>query len=83
MHSIKHEWLEAAVVGPYYIGTDDAGVEEYYDYVAERINGNIILYNFPDRTGFDLSANVILQLLKKHKNIIGFVVVKLFCNTCG
>ena len=59
------------IVGPYYIGTDDAGVEEYYDYVAERINGNIILYNFPDRTGFDLSANVILQLLKKHKNIIG------------
>ena len=59
------------IVGPYYIGTDDAGVEEYYDYVAERINGNIILYNFPDRTGFDLSLNVILQLLKKHKNIIG------------
>lgn len=59
------------IVGPYYIGTDDAGVEEYYDHVAGQIHGDIILYNFPDRTGFDLSAEVILDLLAKHKNIVG------------
>ena len=70
-YALKQGATAVMIVGPYYIGTDDAGMEEYYDYVSEHIHGNIILYNFPDRTGFDLSADVILRLLKKHKNIIG------------
>lgn len=59
------------IVGPYYIGTSEAGVQEYYDQVISQINGDVILYNYPDRTGHDLSAELILNLRAKHKNIVG------------
>lgn len=60
------------IVGPYYIGTCDAGVEAYYDRVISQIDGNVILYNYPDRTGFDIKPEIILNLLAKHKNIVGY-----------
>ena len=59
------------IVGPYYIGTSDEGILAYYDRVIGSIRGAVILYNFPDRTGHDLTAEVILDLLAKHKNVIG------------
>lgn len=60
------------VVSPYYFPMDDAGVEAYYDQVAVQIEGNILLYNFPDRTGYDLSPRATVNLLRKHRNIIGY-----------
>lgn len=60
------------VIPPYYFALTDESVEEYYDKIAASINGNMYLYNFPDRTGYDLSPKVTLNLLKKHKNIIGY-----------
>lgn len=60
------------IVGPYYIGAESAGVEAYYDQVIGQVDGNVILYNYPDRTGHDISAEVVLRLLEKHKNIIGY-----------
>ncbi len=32
----------------------------------------MFLYNFPDRTGYDLSPEVTRNLLRKHSNIIGY-----------
>lgn len=60
------------VIPPYYFALTDESVEEYYDKIADSINGNMYLYNFPERTGYDLSPNVTLNLLRKHKNIIGY-----------
>lgn len=60
------------IISPYYFALSDASVEYYYDQVAEQIHGDIYLYNFPDRTGHDISPQVTLNLLRKHKNIVGY-----------
>lgn len=60
------------IVGPYYFALSDASVEAYYADVASRIKGDIYLYNFPARTGYDIKPEVALQLARKHKNIVGY-----------
>lgn len=59
------------IIGQYYYGMTQEDIFHYYDYLAERINGNIYLYNFPARTSTDFEAETVLRLLKKHKNIVG------------
>lgn len=67
------EWGAAGVmiVGPYYIGADKEGIFTYYDQVTRQIDGDIILYNYPDRTGYDITPDIVLRLLERHKNIVG------------
>lgn len=60
------------VISPYYFALSDESVEFFYDKVADAVKGDIYLYNFPDRTGHDLTPEVTLNLLRKHKNIVGF-----------
>lgn len=60
------------IIGPYYFSLSDESVVNYFDEVASGVNGNIYLYNFPDRAGYDLNAYVTLELVRKHKNIIGY-----------
>lgn len=59
------------IIPPYYIGASEEGFYEYYHQAATNIHGDILIYNYPDRTGFDISPEVIERLLKIHKNIIG------------
>lgn len=59
------------VIPPYYFHFDDESVYQYYDQLAQAIHGDLYLYNFPDRTGYDISPKVVYQLAKKHSNIIG------------
>lgn len=60
------------VISPYYFSLNDESIESYYDKVAEGTKANIYLYNFPDRTGYDLSPELTLRLARKHKNIVGY-----------
>jgi len=60
------------IIGPYYFALSDESIESYFDEVAAGINGNIYIYNFPARTGYDVNADVTLSLVRKHKNIVGF-----------
>lgn len=60
------------IISPYYFTLSDASVEYYYDQVAEQIHGDIYMYNFPARTGHDISPQVTLRLLRKHRNIVGY-----------
>ena len=59
------------IIPPYYFHHTDDSVEEYYSLLAEAIHGNLYLYNFPDRTGYEISPAVVRRLAEKHKNIIG------------
>lgn len=59
------------VVGPYYIGASQEGVEAFYDEVARNVDGDIIIYNYPERTGHDVGPSTIKRLLGRHKHIIG------------
>ncbi len=59
------------IIGQYYYGMTQKDIFHYYGYLAERIDGNIYLYNFPARTGTDFTPETILRLLQSHKNIVG------------
>ncbi len=59
------------VISPYYFRLTDEDIERYYDIVANGIKGKIYLYNYPDITGHDLKPQTILNLIKKHDNIVG------------
>ena len=60
------------IIGPYYFGLTDESIELYYNEVAREVNGDIFLYNFPDRTSYDLKPSITLKLIEKNKNIKGY-----------
>lgn len=60
------------VISPYYFSLSRESIELFYDIVSEGTKANIYLYNFPDRTGYDLTPEITLSLVRKHKNIIGY-----------
>lgn len=60
------------VISPYYFKLTDDCIEKFYDIVADGIKGPMYLYNYPDITGHDLTPRITLNLLKKHKNIVGY-----------
>lgn len=60
------------IVGPYYFALPDESVEAYFDAVAPATRARVYLYNYPDRTGYGISARVALNLARKHRNIVGF-----------
>lgn len=59
------------IVSPYYFPLDDDSVFAYYSALAQAIHGRIYLYNFPNRTGYSLSAQVVKRLALTYPNIVG------------
>ena len=59
------------VVPPYYFCLNGQSIEAYYDTLAREIKGRLYIYNFPDRTGYQIPADVIRRLALRHSNIIG------------
>ncbi len=59
------------IIPPYYFHFTDESVYEYYDSLAKDIHGNIYLYNFPERTGYEISPDVVVKLAAAHQNIVG------------
>ncbi|MCI5643783.1 MAG: dihydrodipicolinate synthase family protein [Peptoniphilus sp.] len=59
------------ILPPFYYGISQEEAFHYYDVLAQKIDGNIYIYNFSARTGFDMSAKTTFNLAKKHKNIKG------------
>lgn len=59
------------ILPPFYYGISQEEAFHYYDVLAQKIDGNIYIYNFSARTGFDMSAETTFNLAKKHKNIKG------------
>lgn len=60
------------IISPYYFNLSEESIEYFYNTVAAATDADIYLYNFPDRTGYDLSAELTLRLVRKNKNIVGF-----------
>lgn len=59
------------ILPPYYFHFTDDALVEYYGQLAQEIHGNVYLYNFPDRTGYDISPAVVRTLAEKYPNIVG------------
>ena len=52
------------MVTPYYNKASRTGLIEHYHSVADRVEIPIIAYNVPSRTGLNLPAEVVAELLK-------------------
>ncbi len=61
----------ALVLMPFYFGANEQNIFDYFDTFASKTKTDIYIYNYPARTGSDVSANIILKLLKRHENIKG------------
>lgn len=57
------------MVTPYYNKTSQAGLIKHYNYIADRVDLPIILYNVPSRTGCNVKPETYLEL-SKHPNIV-------------
>jgi len=57
-------------VTPYYNKTTQRGLIKHYNFIADRVNIPIILYNVPSRTGMSFTADTYREL-SKHPNING------------
>ena len=58
------------MVTPYYNKTTQKGLIEHFQYVADRVELPMILYNVPSRTGIGIAAET-YQILSRHPNING------------
>lgn len=57
------------MVAPYYNKTSQAGLVAHYNYIADRVNKPIILYNVPSRTGVAIKPETYKEL-SKHEKIV-------------
>jgi 4-hydroxy-tetrahydrodipicolinate synthase len=57
------------MVTPYYNKTSQSGLIKHYNYVADRVNTPIILYNVPSRTGVNIQPETYASLCN-HPNIV-------------
>ena len=61
------------VLPPYYFPISEAGMVTYFGKIAEALpQTNLYLYNFPDRTGCDITPDVTVELVEKYENIKGY-----------
>ncbi len=56
---------------PYFNIYSEEMVEAYYDEVVASTSLPILIYNFPDLTGFDCQTELVRRLALKHENIVG------------
>lgn len=57
------------VLPPFYFKLDEEHIFEYFSIIAENTNLPMILYNIPQNTKVELSADLVLKLADKYENI--------------
>lgn len=59
------------LVGPYYSAASEKQIFAYFDEVIAKIDGAVYLYNYPERMGYDISAELLYKLKSRHDNLVG------------
>ena len=59
------------VIGPYYYGLDQEHIFTYYDTLAKNLAGDLLIYNYPARSGHSVSADTVRRLTAANPNIAG------------
>ena len=59
------------IIPPFYFHFNDEEIFKYYSNLALDLKGDFYLYNFPDRTGYEIPVHVIRKLAFNYNNIIG------------
>ena len=60
------------VVPPYYFKYDEESLYSYYCDISRQIKGDILLYNYPARTGNTLGLELSKRLAQDCQNIVGY-----------
>ncbi len=70
------KWIEEIgvdgllIISPYYLKTNEEGIQKHFLTIADSVNTPIVMYNVPSRTNVDIPTDIIIEL-SKHKNIVG------------
>mgnify|MGYP000122726205 CR=1 FL=1 len=59
------------LINPYFSVYSTDMVEAYFGYVASHTSLPIIIYNFPDLTGYCFNADVVARIVKANPNVVG------------
>ena len=59
------------IVSPYYFGLPAAAAVDYFERIGKAVSLPIMLYNFPDRTGSDLSPEIVREIAQRCPTIVG------------
>ncbi|MFX0560474.1 dihydrodipicolinate synthase family protein [Tepidibacillus infernus] len=59
------------IINPYYWPLTEENLLAHYGEIADSVDLPILLYNFPNLTGQDLSPEIVMKLVEKHSNIMG------------
>jgi len=59
------------VISEFYFHMSPKDFYDYYAFMAEHIERDLYIYNFPARTGSSIDADTIVELVKKYDNIKG------------
>ncbi|EMZ59890.1 dihydrodipicolinate synthetase family protein [Escherichia coli 174900] len=58
-------------INPYYWKVAPRNLDDYYQQIARSVTLPVILYNFPDLTGQDLTPETVTRLALQNENIVG------------
>jgi 4-hydroxy-tetrahydrodipicolinate synthase len=61
----------AAVITPYFFQFNEQTLYNYYSCIAQNVDLNLYVYNFPARSGVNISPETVFKLAKNYKNIVG------------
>lgn len=59
------------VISPYYFSLTQESIYDFYADIAEKVPGDIYIYNFPDRTGYNIAPETMGRLAENYSNIAG------------
>ncbi|MCI1986890.1 MAG: dihydrodipicolinate synthase family protein [Lactobacillus sp.] len=60
------------LMSPYYFPLAEDDLFDYFSQIAQAVHCHVYLYNFPARTGYDLTPELTVRLLKACPNIVGY-----------
>jgi 4-hydroxy-tetrahydrodipicolinate synthase len=61
----------AAVITPYFFQFNQQTLYNYYSHIAKHVDLDLYIYNFPARSGVNISPETVYKLAAEHKNIVG------------
>lgn len=70
-HAKKMGVDAALIIAPYYNKPTQAGLFAHFSKLAKHVNLPLIIYNIPSRTGVNILPATLVELAKKHSNIVG------------
>ncbi len=60
-----------SIVTPYYVNMSQESLFAYYDKLLQELDIPVLIYNIPQNTNNNISADTVLKLRKEHSNLVG------------